>query len=810
MSGGSLLLERDEELAILTLAMAAASGGQGSLILLGGEAGVGKTSLTRRFASTLGGTPVVTGACDPLPTPLALGPLLDMAPQLGPTFESLLDGSLSGRDLFAVVFSRLAALKTPVLLVFEDLHWADQATLELVGYLGRRVERLRALIIVSFRQEEVDSGGALALALGDLATAPGVVRLTLSPLSRAATARLAEDSSADVDELYRRTGGNPFYITEVLRGRSQDVPPTVRDAVLARLARLSPEARRALQVAAAIGTSMEPGLLAKVLDTVDTPRWSIQEAINAGLLQQHEVLVGFRHELARAAVVAATPPDLRQQLHRSILAELRRGIPGPDDYAALAGHAEAAGDDAAVLDLAPPAANRSAALGAHREAADLYGKAVARARHQPVLAADLLERRGEELYASRQFAEAMHEHRLAARLCQDLDDSLGAARNLIRVSYLGLAAGDPVQSEVSLNDATALLEKLPPSRELAIAYEARARRLFMSNQPRPAEIWAERAAELADRQGDARLALDAHITAAVARLLIGDDAGRVQLHELREAADRLSRTDHSASDTFARVTFYLSFIPLVQRRYDVVDRYLEEGWRYALDNDLEYWQSMMAGARVLRFLAAGRWHEAGQQADAILQAREPPWRARLMALVVLARIKARTGEPGAGTCLDEVTKMARGDLAVEGMVWPARVEAAWLVGDNARVLREATEAGGVLATLPDPWAHGEVAFWAKVAGGEVQAKPTAAEPYHLAVQGDWVAAASWWEQRGCPYEMALTLATLGDAEATRRAIAVFDHLGATPAAAFAAASGNLASPRCRVARDRPPARIPRA
>jgi DNA-binding CsgD family transcriptional regulator len=678
-----------------------------------------------------------------------------MAPALGPAFEHLLDGSRSGRDLFAAVLAELAALTPPAALVFEDVHWADQASLELVGFLGRRAERLRAPIIVTFRDEEVDPGGPLAVMLGDLATSPNVRR------------------------------GNPFFVTEVLGTMSRDVPPTVRDAVLARVARRTGEARRALEAAAAIGLRADAGLLARVIEAAGTPRWGVQEAVDAGLLERQGAWLAFRHELAQAAIAAATPPELRLRLHASILAELRGGLVGPDDHAVLVRHAEAAGDDGAVLDLAPLAAARAAALGAHREAALLYGKALERARHQPALSADLFERRGGQHYLSRQFASAMDDHGTAADLCRDLGDRLGEARNLIRFSYLKLAAADHIESEAALSAATALLEDLPPSRELAIAYEARGRQLFMSNEPGPAEGWAERAVALAERLGDSELSLEARITAAVSRLMAGADAARAQLRELREIVRERGLQDPSARDTFARVTFYLAFVPMLHRRYDDADSLLEEGWRYALENDLEYWQSMMAGARVLRSLDAGRWQEVAPRARAVLDMRDPAWRSKLVALTCLARVKSRSGQPDAVHYLDHATEMASHDWAAKRSVWPARAEAAWLAGDSGLVLREATEAQAATTGGRDPWFEGELAFWVHMAGGAEDGNAIAAEPYRLAVVGNWAAAAGWWEERGCPYEMAVALATADQPDAVRRAIAVLDRLGATPAAAYA-------------------------
>ena len=581
------------------------------------------------------------------------------------------------------------------------------------------------------------------------------------------------------------TGGNAFFVTEVLAASSQDVPRTVRDAVLVRVARRSREGRRALEIAAAIGVRVDPGLLTRVMEATGTPGWSVEEAVDAGLLEWQGPWLAFRHELAQAAIARGTSPELRRRLHASILAELRGRVVRPDDYAILAGHAEAAGDDPAVLELAPLAAARAAQLGAHREAAQLYGKALERSRHRPAVTAELFERRGTERYLNRRLAAAMDDHRLAADLYRDLGDHLGEARNLIRFSYLSSAAGDPVASETTLSTATGLLEQLPPSRELAIAYEARGRRLFVSNQPGPAEAWAEQAVALAKRLGDAELSLESGVTAAVARLLTGDEAARVRLRGLRDAARERSLHEAWAQDAVARINFYLALVPMLRRSYTDVDRYLQEGWQYALDNDLEYWQSLMAGARVLRSLDAGRWDEATQQAEDILAMADPVWRSNLLVLISLARIKARRGRPDAATYLEQATQVARRDRAFEGVIWPARAEAAWLAGEHARVHEVASEARARGIGKGDPWAEGELAFWAHLAGGVVDGHAITAEPYRLAILGSWAAAAKWWEEQGCPYEMSITLSTGDEPDSLRRAISALDQLGSTPAAAHA-------------------------
>ncbi|HTE85899.1 MAG TPA: AAA family ATPase, partial [Dehalococcoidia bacterium] len=210
------LLERERELAVLAEALESAKAGNGRLVFLSGEAGIGKSALLRLFAAMHSECRALTGVCEPLGTAEALGPLFDVAPGLGPDVEACLTGGRGRTELFATVAAALRSAARPLLVIFEDVHWADQPTLDLVRYLGRRAERLPALMVATFREEEAGAGTQLSIVLGDLATAAGVGRISLAPLSEHATGALAAGTSTDPRELYRRTGGNPFYVTEVL------------------------------------------------------------------------------------------------------------------------------------------------------------------------------------------------------------------------------------------------------------------------------------------------------------------------------------------------------------------------------------------------------------------------------------------------------------------------------------------------------------------------------------------------------------------------------------------------------------------
>ena len=335
----------------------------------------GQDALVDEFCPGPAGTAVLRTSCDALSTPGPLGPVRDLAPALGLQIEQLaaLDGD-AREQLFRDVLAAFAARPGPTVVIGEDAHWADGASLELLRFLGRRIGGLRTLFVVTYRDDEIGADHPLRLVLGDLATAPTVHRLSLRPLSEEAVSRLAAGQRARRSALYRLTGGNPFFLTEVLATGGETVPATVGDAVLARAARLSPEARAVLDVAAVIGSTIDTGPPARRRRS--GPRRG--RRVHCPWLVAGELMTGlaFRHELTREAILAAIAPLRRRLLHARVLAALRDAPEAERDLARLAHHAEAAGDREAVLEFAIAAAEQAAALHAHREAAAQYARAL--------------------------------------------------------------------------------------------------------------------------------------------------------------------------------------------------------------------------------------------------------------------------------------------------------------------------------------------------------------------------------------------------------------------------------------------------
>jgi DNA-binding CsgD family transcriptional regulator len=760
-----------------------AAAGQGRLLFVLGEAGIGKTALLRQFAATHPECRALTGACEPLQTPEALGPLFDIAPELGREVEVRLAGEDRRTEVFASVAGALRAGPKTALVVFEDVQWADQATLDLLRYLGRRIERLPAVIVATYREEDAGAGTPLALMLGDLATASSVQRICLGPLSEHATGILAAGTGTDAAELHRRTAGNPFFITEVLAAGEDNLPATVRDAVLTRLARLADPTRQAIEAAAAIGPRFDPAFLAGVLDAIGVPRWAMKAAVFTGFLRQDAADLAFRHALAQSAIADALQGDRLQSLHRVILNILQDPAFAADNYATLVFHAEGAGDGDAVLRYAPLAGARAAGLGAHRQAAMLYGKALDRARGQPpAKRAELAELQAAQLSLSGDIEQALNGYNAAAILWRENGDALGLGRSLARTASLSYLAGRHEEAASAEAGALDYLEALPPSRELALAYESRGRRLFMALEPAQAEHWSSRARAIAEEIGDAEAALNARPGAAAARFLAGEDSGRRELSGCLREAIALGQVELAA-----RSMFYLGWLPTLRRDYADVEQCLIGGLAYCEEHELDYWRLLLSGTRARFCLDKGRWSEAEDLARRILAHSAPAPVAKLPVLATIGRLRARRGQTDAFCYLGEAREIAHAHRTLEAMTaaLPARAEAAWLAGDlmAARCEAEAALATGI--GLQDPWWAGELQCWLHRLGAISAASYPIAEPYALEMAGDWQAASDWWQQRGCRYEAALALSFGEDAAAISAAIATFDLLGAAPAGAWA-------------------------
>jgi DNA-binding CsgD family transcriptional regulator len=772
------LLERTSSLAELGRLIVDAGSGRGRLALLGGEAGVGKTSLVRHFTGTLPrGVRLLWGACDPLSLPRPLGPLLDVAAQVGASFERLLEGEPSRSRLYSALRDELQ-IATRV-LVFEDVHWADDATLDLLRYLGRRLDSTRSLLIATYRDDEVGPKHPLRVVLGDLATSACVRRLFLEPLSAAGVRTLVGGSGIDARELHRKTGGNPFFVTEVLAaGEAASLPPSLRDAVLARAARLGPAAGQAMEAAAVLGARFDPLLFHEVAGADDTV---LEECLASGMLARDGGAVAFRHELAREAILGATLPARTVALHRKALEVRRRAKVHPDALAAVAHHAEAAGDGAAVLDIAPAAARRAAFLRSHREAAAQYARALRFADGLPAAErALLLEQRSYECYLTNAIAEAAEARQAALELWRAVGatEKLGEShRWLSRLSWF---LGRRDDAEAHSRQALAVLEPAGPSRAMAWALSNQSQLDMLAGRVGPAVEWGERAIAMAGTLGDREVLAHALNNVGTAKSHTGEIGAGIPLLERSLAVSlELGLEEH-----VARAYTNLGTTFVGTRQLAAAHRQLQAGIAYCAEHDLDSWRLYMAGWLATCELHRGRYADAVRVADEALAHASLAVPSRIQPLIVLGLARSRRGEGRASEVLDEALALASQTAEMQriGPVRAARAEAAWLAGDLDLTREEAGAAFEAALSGSDPWMLGELAFWLWRARGLDEAPENAAVPYVLLIGGRAVEAAAWWRMIGCPYEAAMAALDLDDEAALREAHQTLEGLGARPLA----------------------------
>ena len=518
---GTELLERSGELSALGASLdAVAASGRGRLLLVRGGAGTGKTALVRRFCAGRRSTRALWGGCDALFTPRPLGPFLDIARVTGGDLQRVAE---RGAQPYEVAEALLRAFADPPasIVVVEDVHWADEATLDVLRIITRRIESLHALIVLTFRDDGLDRRHPLRILLGELTVGRMATRIEVGSLSLAAVARLAAPHGVDAAELHRTTSGNPFFVTEVLATAGAQIPDTVRDAVLARSARLSGGAAKVLEAVAIVPPHAELWLLeALVPDSAD----GREECVVAGMLRAGPERVFFRHELARRAIEESLPAFTRIALHRRALAALAERSGMTPDWARLAHHAKAAGDADAVLRYATGAAENAASFGAHGESADHYAAVLQLGA--PVPTADraaLLERYAQECYLTDRNTDAIAALRSALDHYHEVDDPRAEGNVLRTMSNFLWCPGRVAEAEQAGRQSVALLERLEPGRELGLAY---ANLSFLARSAldiAEAVAWGVRALESAKRLGDMEIDLAATASLAYADGIAGED-----------------------------------------------------------------------------------------------------------------------------------------------------------------------------------------------------------------------------------------------------------------------------------------------
>jgi len=771
-----MLLERELPLKKLHDAHREARETSGRVALVSGEAGIGKTSLINAFVQSLAeGTRVYRGGCEALFTARPLGPLFDIADELGGEIKHLLLSDAGHHRLFS---SLLAMLEEPrssgAVIIIEDIHWADAGTLDLLKFLGRRIDKTRVLILASYRDDEIGAQHPLNQVLGDLPR-PVTHRIRLSALSREAIARLGGLSDEAAARVLGITRGNPFFVSELLSSEGGRVPETVSGAVLAKASRLPERARRMLNLLSVVPGRCELSILAAAFDDyLDL----LDQCAELGLITVDGEFAAFRHELGRLSIEDALPAGQRTRWNALVLDELRRS--NVDQPARLAHHADLSGNSAAVLEFAPQAAVQAARLGAHREAAALYRQALDRADTlEDAARAELLEGLAYEYYVTGEIEDAIEQRKRCLSLWRAIGDRLHEAIGLRWLSRLNWFAGNRANADRYADEALEVSEGLADTRELGKACSNRAQLYMLSQESDQAVFWANRAIEIATANSDTETLAHALNNLGTTLAWQSLEEGIERLEQSLELSLRNDFQEH-----IGRAYTNLASVLVSHREYTRALKYLDAGIRYCADRDLDSWLYYMQGWRARLYLETGDWGRAEEDATAVANRRPIAALIASPALSALALLKLRRGDTDAQTAFDQAYSIIvdTKELGRFGPLAAIRAERAWLtdtpLDDPAALFQTLDWARRV----GDRWMEGQLCFWLHKLGVPQAPADELPEPYDLLVRrSDWKAAAAAWRRRHCPYDEALALAE-GDVDACKQALNLFVELGAEPAA----------------------------
>jgi ATP/maltotriose-dependent transcriptional regulator MalT len=768
------LLERDGELAALGEALDRAIAGQGSVVVILGEAGIGKTSVLRSFmAQAKHRARVLSGACDDLMTPRTLGAIRDAAAAGdGPLATALATGD---RDhLLTALREELSDRARPTVLVVEDVHWADDATVDVLRYLSRRITELPAMLLISFREDEVARDHPAHRLIGALG-GQGVHRLRLSRLSRAGVARLAGGTAATSAPLYHLTGGNPFFLSEVLAARGDDsVPLTVVDAVLGRVHLLDPATQSALEQLAIIPSRVELALARTLLGDLTV----LAPAERRGILEVTSDAVAFRHELSRRAVEGSLPASERMQLNGRVLEVLR----GRDhlDLPRIVHHAVQAGEDDVVVEFGSRAAEQAAAAGAHRQEIRFYEEVLARSQLvAPALQAAILQRLTESLFLVGRMDDALTAGHRAILILERQGATAAVGEVLSEVAPIYWVTARSADALATGHRSVDLLRADGQSPRLVFALLYLCLLMTATGQLEGLESRAEEAFGMAESVGVPDLIALSHTVRGRSAVLRGDRTGLADMRLGLAAA--ISAGNH--------VFAIISYVVLVQDLWDLgefdeVEHVVEEGLDYTREREMDFYVKHLTAHQAKLQALRGHWTSAEATLRDLVGARTElePGSLRY-ALPDLALLAGKRGTDDAAELMDwceDFAERAGGyyDIVPAALV---AIESAWLSGrpERARapIQRILRYEGRGLQTRH----RAEVQRWLHRLGQPQENFPDCPDVFAAGLRGDWRAAAGAWQRERAPYHQAMELLDSGDVEATMAALRIFDSLGAGPA-----------------------------
>ena len=774
------LREREREFQEIAARAELARAGSGGVLIVCGESGAGKTSFVETFFERWPDQErVLWGACDPLATPRPLGPIHDLADQFKPSTQALLRDAQQPFDIFTAVFDELRT--APSVLVIDDLHWADQGTVDLLRFVLRRIRRTSSLVVGMVRDDEIGMTHAMRPLLGDVARSAHASSLALPPLSLGAITDLIGERPVDPAWLHHVTGGNAFFVCEMLDHSGDSLPTTVRDAILARTVGLDVPEWDVLHLLACAPGAIPDELLPHLGVSVESLR-SLDEA---KLIRRSSRGLAFRHDLCRLAVASVIPLGAEPGLHRRMIDAYDAAA--RDEPAVVTHHALGAADRERVVAAASDAGRAAARSGAHTQATEFYRIALDRGGLlTPAGEAELLERLAEEYYLTDRLTDAIASCERAMQLRDQVGDIVGVSANHHALAvYEHYNANRSVAEHHAAQVISALGERSEQNSPAGLpllghAFATQATLAMQAADFGQAATLIAQGREIAGRAHDPTLDVRLNLIEGCCNVYTGHDHAREALLTMVRSAPE--HYDEIYSSAYSN----LVYADVEQRRFDQAAELFDVVIPLSVERDLPICRVWQVGSRGRLGLLTGDWDQALVDADDVLAGPSAPL-ARTWPLLVRSLVSLRRDGEGADG-IDKAWQLAH-RFGEPLRVLPAAAavaERAWFSGirddrlDACWRLLSTTPADGL------EWARGDLAVWLHRLDPTFESEALAegvAEPYRLLLEGNFEGAASEFTRLSTPYEAALALVDSGDVSLARTGLETLDRLGAAAVAA---------------------------
>ena len=768
------LIEREGYLATLQAKFESIAEGEGHTVLVSGEAGIGKTSLIRAFCKNRkNDCNIYLGTCDALFTPRPLAPLYDIALQMRHDFWQN-NGDMSDRvGLFARFFHELSIQEKPSLIVFEDIHWADEATLDFIKFLARRIIQLQCLFILTYRSDEIHSHHPLRNVLGQL-NPDTFTRLQLLPLSKLAVEKMADERGYKGEDVFSISGGNPFYVSEILSSYSVGVPDNIKDSIIAAYNRQEERTKQVWELLSVIPGSFEVKYLEKFEPLYAA---ALERCLESRILFLQDGFIAFKHELFRRTIEANLSPLKRLSLNKRILDLLLESFEQNQAVERIMHHAKNANEYELVVKYAPLAARKAASVGAHVEAGRLYLSAIEyyQGNDQDILI-QFYESYAYECYLTNQIREAIIYTGKALNLWKQKNDTEKTGNSMRFMSRLWWFEANRKQAESFGVQAIEVLEHQPLSRAKAMPYSNMSQLKMLSAEADECIFWGEKAIAMAKELDDEEIL--SHALNNVGTIQMNIPASKLRGIELLQQSLALA-LKNSYHEHIARAYANLGSIAINIKEYSLATNSLAEGLKYCEERDLDSWSSYMYYQRARMNLETGNWKEAYASAEKLIASEMVSPVIRIGAIAVVATIKFRRGESGMLPLLMESKPMAFETMELQRIIptISALLEYEWITGHTYVESKELDQTIVLIEKSKNIIAKSVFAFWLRLARKQDMPLNADFEGYDVSTVSRALKAAAFWKKTGCPYEEALTLfeGTLDD---KRKALNIIQGLGA--------------------------------